>query len=262
MSEASNVIKELAELVRSKRDYVVSNAGSKNFEIKEDKSMVTKIDHELEGHARTIIKKLQPGAGINGEEYGTEGDTETFWTLDPIDGTAYFIRDLPEYMFMASYVENDKPLMSLMYNFALDDMFVVRSDGIATKNGKPIHVSERKFDVNAYIEMEAHFDHRGDITDKFAKKGLFLSLPYWRAGYGFSMVAEGKIEARVQLDGYGKLYDFLPGFILIKAAGGDVRNIGSDTWEYKNLNTIASNGVVTDDLNTLVKGFYHGKSNK
>lgn len=255
MSDANAVIKELAKYVRAKRHYVVSYAGIKDFEFKDDKSVVTKIDNELEADARKIIRKFQPDAGINGEEYGIEGDAKTFWTLDPIDGTAYFIRDLPEYMFMAAYVENDKPKMSLMYNFALDEMYMVGSDGVATKNGQPIRVSDREFNINAYIEMESHLDHSAAITEKFAQKELFLSLPYWRSGYGLCLVAEGKIEAKLNFKPYGKLYDFLPGQILIKAAGGDVVNIGSDTWDWRDLNTISSNGIVTKNLQELMLEF-------
>lgn len=252
MSTTEAVINELQLFLRNRRNYVVAHAGQVEEEIKADESIVTQIDREIEQGARDIINRLQPEAGIYGEEFGIEGDDKTFWTIDPIDGTAYFIRGLPEYMFMAAYVENDQPLAAIMYNYATDEMYLTLPGQATTINGKQIGVSKRDFTINAYIETESHFDYRAKITQKFADQGMFLSLPYWRAGYGLAQVAAGKIDARFQYKPYGKLYDFLPGAIMVLGAGGEVVNVGSDAWDYKNLDTIISNGVVTEGIQNIL----------
>ena len=43
---------------------------------------------------------------------------------------------------------------------------------------------------------------------------------------------------------YGKDYDFAPGSLLVSEAGGVVANIGKTTYDYRNLNFIASNRPV------------------
>jgi fructose-1,6-bisphosphatase/inositol monophosphatase family enzyme len=254
MEQASRVLEELQAYVRAQREFVVRSAGVATYDLKKDQSVVTAVDQEIERGAREIINKLQPDAGIYGEEYGIEGNEKSFWTIDPIDGTAYFIRGLPEYMFMAAYVHDDEPRLAIMYNFALDEMYITDVSGRAIKNGQTIQVSQREFGLNAYIETEAHVDFRGKIVDAFAVKGLYnLSIPYWRAGYGLARVSEGKIDARFHYLPYGRLYDFLPGAIMVRAAGGDVVNIGTDTWDYKNLNTIISNKALVKDIQSILK---------
>jgi fructose-1,6-bisphosphatase/inositol monophosphatase family enzyme len=71
------------------------------------------------------------------------------------------------------------------------------------------------------------------------------------AGYEFVLVATGKIEGRIMYDAFGKDYDFAPGSLLVREAGGIVRNFHSDAYDYTNLSFIACNQVVYEEL---VKG--------
>ena len=72
-------------------------------------------------------------------------------------------------------------------------------------------------------------------------KKLCSPLKFMCAGHEFAMVASGKLEGRIMYDPYGFDYDFAPGSLLVSEAGGVVTNIGSDKYDYRNLNSIAAN---------------------
>lgn len=253
MTYEQQVVHELEKYLRAKRDKVVSQSKSIQFSHKLDKSVVTDLDLEIEKEATDIILGIDANVGIFGEEYGTQGSEETFWTIDPIDGTEHFIRSIPEYMFMAGFIKDGEPTASVMYNFVTDELFVALPGQHSTKNGEKIHVSDRSKD-RACVEFEVQDENKYKVAQKVEDEFLCCKSGFHRAGYGLVQVACGMIEARVQVNAYGKLFDFLPGFILIKNAGGEIKNINSETWDYKNLNTIASNGIVTNDLERIVKG--------
>lgn len=59
----------------------------------------------------------------------------------------------------------------------------------------------------------------------------------------------------------GHEWDFAPGALLVQEAGGLVRNIGSDSYDYRNFNHIAANPVIFDDLMQFMTEFatFHNK---
>lgn len=258
MTYEQQVVHELEKYLRAKRAEVVAKSGSMKVNYKDDRSALTELDLQIEKDATDIIIGIDPSVGIFGEEYGIQGNKETFWTIDPIDGTEHFIRSIPEYMFMAGFIKEGVPTASVMYNFATDDLFVALPNQHSTKNGEKIYVSDKPKERSC-IEVEVQDARKYEFAQQVENEFFASKSGFFRAGYGLMQVACGMIEARIQVNAYGKLYDFLPGFVLIKGAGGEVRNIGRQDWDYRDLNTIASNGIVADDLDRLVKELDDGK---
>jgi histidinol phosphatase-like enzyme (inositol monophosphatase family) len=65
-------------------------------ESKSDGSPVTQADRAIESALRAKIRMHHPQDAILGEEHGDEPGTSGWrWIIDPIDGTASFIRGLP-----------------------------------------------------------------------------------------------------------------------------------------------------------------------
>ena len=58
--------------------------------------MVSEADREVELFVRREIAKAYPEDGIIGEEHApTKGSTGYTWVIDPIDGTANFVKGIP-----------------------------------------------------------------------------------------------------------------------------------------------------------------------
>ena len=66
-----------------------------DVQTKPDRTPVTEADLAVERAIRDRLAEARPGDGILGEEFGTEGDSTRQWIIDPIDGTANFLRGVP-----------------------------------------------------------------------------------------------------------------------------------------------------------------------
>src|ERR1039457_4141805 len=148
------VIKETLDSVKPE---LLKNYGLIRHGLKHDDSMVTKLDMQIETVLKEALKPLDTEVGFYGEEYGPEGNQETFWTIDPIDGTDGFVRGMPFCTNMVCLISNGQPVASLIYNFVLDELFTATKGQGAFLNGKPIKVSDKPIEYAA-IEYESSFD--------------------------------------------------------------------------------------------------------
>lgn len=81
---------------------------------KADGSPVTQADRAIEEKLRKALQKDFPGETIVGEEYGTDGSgQDTYWTIDPIDGTRAFASGLPSWGILLGRVENGKAVLGV-----------------------------------------------------------------------------------------------------------------------------------------------------
>ena len=64
-------------------------------ETKPDTSPVTEADKATETVIRDILTDQRPNDGILGEEFGQQGADSRRWIIDPIDGTANYMRGVP-----------------------------------------------------------------------------------------------------------------------------------------------------------------------
>lgn len=68
------------------------SVGDVAFDMKPDGTPVSAIDVSVENRLRAVLEERRPGDGFLGEETGSAGSEQRRWIIDPIDGTAYFVR--------------------------------------------------------------------------------------------------------------------------------------------------------------------------
>ena len=88
---------------------------SLRIERKPDRSPVTAADRAVEERLRRAITRAFPGESILGEEFGRSGRGDTYWTLDPIDGTRAFSRGLPSWGILVGRVEQGRATLGLCH---------------------------------------------------------------------------------------------------------------------------------------------------
>ena len=81
---------------------------------KADHSHVTDADLATERAIREILAAERPEDGIFGEEFGAEGSTERQWIIDPIDGTANFLRGVPLWGTMIALAVDGTPRVGVV----------------------------------------------------------------------------------------------------------------------------------------------------
>lgn len=210
---------------------------------------VTKLDQEMEKFIEKELKKLYPSIGFKGEEYGDKLRAERFWLADPIDGTGYFVRGIPGCTTMIALIEKEEIILSIIYDFIFDNLYYAQKGQGAFLNKRRISVNNRRLkDAFLYVEMD--LKNKENIPNYLSLRTSCLVLGDYPSGIHFALTASGKIEGRICQDPYGKDYDFAPGQLLVKEAGGVVTNLGIQTFDYKNLNFLAVNKEVYKDLTT------------
>ena len=209
--------------------------------------VVTELDREAEQYLAQELGKFSPDVGFRGEEFGVQSDKPTTWLVDPIDGTAHFIRGLPFCTTMVTLIENGTVVMSVIHDFVRDDTYwAIRGKG-AFCNDKPIHVSDRtlKQGLLSFETRLAQTDNYHKYLETLEKTAIIATI---NCGYEFAMIASGKLEGRIGLDPYGMDWDFAPGSLLVTEAGGVATNIGRTSYDYKNHDYIITNAVVHAEL--------------
>ena len=247
MSDYANIV---LPIVQKTREMLLPFYGNSKEEARKGEhpaSVVTRLDREVEVYLHESLTKAYPDIAFAGEEFGGSREEERFWLCDPIDGTGHFLRGLPFCTVMLALIENQRVNFSVVYDFVNDIAYHATRGQGAYANSDRMHVSERKL-KDSYLIVEyntTHEENRERYLKLFAQGGLMEMIT---AGWSLAMVAAGKIDGRVTWDGWGYDYDFAPGSLLVEEAGGMVANIGESTYSYRNLNFLACNKAVYQDL--------------
>lgn len=209
--------------------------------------IVTELDLEAEKLIAQRFASRFPEIGFVGEEGENKNDKERFWLVDPIDGTAHYVRGLPFCTTMICLVDKGEVILSVINNFVTGELFSASKNRGAKLNGKAINVSGRSL-AESYISVESKLDNEETLKKYLALKRRTTIFHTISCGYEYGLIASGKLEGRICIDPYGEDYDYAQGALLVSEAGGIVRNIGSRTYDYKNHNFIAANPAVYKEL--------------
>ena len=242
---SGNFLPRVLDIVRSVRPLLLPHFGKaevETYKTEHYNSPVTAHDKEVEAHLARELGLLDAAISFVGEERGGNRSARKFWLCDPIDGTVAFIEGRPHCTTMLALIEEGKPRFSIIYDFVNDVLYHAEQGHGAYENGKQICVSKRG-PSEATIGIETQ---DAELFERLAKRyKLFRTMT---AGHEFALVAKGEIEGRVCFKPYGQDYDFAPGTLLVSEAGGVVKNIGSDSYDYKNLDFITANRPVYEAL--------------
>jgi myo-inositol-1(or 4)-monophosphatase len=181
---------------------------------------VSEADRAAETLIREWLGRAFPGDGFLGEEGG--GTTaERLWVIDPIDGTANFVRGMPSFCVSLAYVEDGASMIGIIYAPVTDELFAARRGSGATCNGAPIRASGCTVPSEAIIGLS--YTHKQPRAGFLAVLDRMLAAgsEFRRIGsttLGLAYVAAGRLDAfwapRTQS------WDVLAGLLLVQEAGG------------------------------------------
>jgi histidinol-phosphatase len=195
------------------------------IDTKADSSHVTDADRSVEQRLRAIIARHSPGDAIIGEEFEDEGDGSRTWIIDPIDGTANYLRGIPIWATLIALRVDGVITTSVVSAPAMGRRWwAQRGNGAFTKDidgririietSKVNDLASSSFSYNA-IQL---WDQAGKLD-----KLLALTRKVWRArAFGdflsYMYLAEGSLEMVSEHD--LKLYDIAALVPIIEEAGG------------------------------------------
>ncbi|WP_243225065.1 inositol monophosphatase family protein [Microbacterium sp. CIAB417] len=216
---------------------------------KADRSHVTDADLATERAIREILAEERPADGILGEEYGTEGDTHRQWIIDPIDGTANFLRGVPLWGTMIALAVDGVPQVGVVSMPALGRRWWAAT-GLGAWTGTA--EAPRRLAVSAVADLDdasVSFQSIAQWADAGKLDALVaLAARVWRDRaygdiYSYMLLAEGRIDMVAE---FGvKEYDIAAAVPIVREAGGRMTSFdGIETLSA--LSTLATNGVLHD----------------
>ena len=212
----------LEPMVREAGKIAMHYFGAVTPERKADSSPVSAADREVERFLVREITNRFPDHCIVGEEYGEANKNESpfVWTIDPIDGTAGFLSELPTWTVCLGLQVDGEPEVGLVYAPVADDLYSADPTAGAKLNGRPIHVDPRTTiepgsTLLTYSLMHRHLDTSWPERI-WALSSAAVTLVY---------VARGSITAGLVDPVH--CYDIAAAAAILKQAGGEVRYLDS-----------------------------------
>jgi myo-inositol-1(or 4)-monophosphatase len=211
----------VSRVFKSLRADLLTAYGNVEHTRKVDRSPVTEWDVKVEKTLSGELAKQFPEIGFRGEETGNTGNDDTYWLVDPIDGTSSFIRGLAYSTNMAALVQGGQVIAAVVYDFVNDVLYTARKGHGAFKDGKRIAVNTKREPGNlvAYSFTRNTF---GLIREALQEMGIRALLTMGAAGHSYVMLAEGKIDGLIALHTNMGAYDNAPGLLIAEEAGAVV----------------------------------------
>ncbi len=180
------------------------------------------VDAAVERLIAAALAEAFPDDGLLGEEGGGEVK-DRLWVVDPIDGTANFVRSIPHFCVSIAYVEGRRIELGAILNPATDELFLARRGQGATLNGRPIRVAPTAAMATASTELGWSARVPSDRYLAMVADVLAAGASFRRSGsgaLGLAYVADGRIDAYAEL--HINAWDCLAGILLVTEAGGRV----------------------------------------
>ena len=189
-----------------------------------DKDIKLKADILAEQSIKTVIEN-ESDYPILAEESGfsSKASSNTFWVVDPLDGTANYARNIPICCVSIALLSDLKPILGVIYDFINNDLY---EGSICTKallNSKEILVSKVLNPQEGVLITG--LPNNTDYSDSALLK-MIKDFQNWRkvrmigsAAMASVYVASGKADLYKEKKTY--LWDIAAGAAIVNAAGGE-----------------------------------------
>lgn len=221
---------------------------------------VTLADKKAERSVFEDLSKARPGYGFVMEESGTvEGsDKSHTWHIDPLDGTTNFLHGIPIFGVSIALEREGQIVAGVVYNPAVDDMFIAERGQGAYLNNRRLRVSARTKLSEALIgcgipHLGKRQQHGRFLTEIETVMGKVSNLRrLGAAALDMCYVAAGRY------DGYWErgiqAWDIAAGLVILREAGGFVTDCDGGQDMLTKGTVCAGNEAIQGQLLGLVKG--------
>ncbi len=239
-------------------------------ETKADKNdLVTDADRETQRQVVATIHEAFPDDPFVCEEAATPPGVPsdafemrdavpasgTAWVVDPIDGTANYVREFQFWATSVATLADGEPVGVATYLPAIGDLYAAGPESV-TRDGEPISVSDRTDPETFAVGLlgwwpstrdEAYATLLGTAGDRFGDLRRLGSMQGTLA-----LVAAGSLDAAF-MPARPHPWDAIAGVHLIRQAGGTVTDIHGDPWQHDSQGLVVSNGTAHDAVCDVVQ---------
>src|SRR5215203_4494394 len=224
---------------------------------KTPKDFVTEVDLLCEELMVNAIGERYPDDAILSEEMGgSVSESGRTWLLDPVDGTANYMKANPMFCACVSVMEGGTVTHAAVAAPRLGDLYHARSGGGAYRESggreTPLRVSDTQRLEYAVAGADLSL-HGGRPQDPGVERVLFGA---WQlralgsAGIRGAWLAAGYLD--VSVGTRNTAWDYAPTVLLVSEAGGRATDLSGEPWSLSSDGLIATNAALHDEvLDTL-----------
>lgn len=259
MTDLPDLLKIADGAVELARSIIISR-GPGEITTKGDRDMASEVDFAVETSLRDYLADLTPDISFLGEEEGKSLQEGRFmWALDPVDGTANFIRGIPLCCVSLGLFDGKRCVLGVVDLPFMNARYRATEDGGAYCGSRKIRASGTR-DLSAAIvsigdyavgaEADVRNEQRLAITGRLA--GQVQRVRMWgTAALDLVWVAEGKTDASVILSNHP--WDTSAGVVIAREAGAYVVSASGAPHDIDSGETIAVTPGLLSEILPLIQ---------
>lgn len=222
--------------------------------IKSDQSLLTKADLTSHDIIIKALINLTPEIPILSEEgHKLEADVETFWCVDPLDGTKEFIKRNGEFTVNIALIEHHQPVLGVIHIPVTNETFMALKGNGAKKikDHQVQSLSKQENEIREPPFFAVSRSHLNQATHDFIQQHKAETI-----GVGSSlkltMLAEGLADAYPRF-GPTSLWDMAAGHAILKETGGEIFTLNYQPLVYNVASVLNPDLLAVRDKNLKFK---------
>ena len=213
----------------------MNNPEKLKIEQKGFNDFVSDADRAAESAVIEIIRKHYPDHAILAEESGADGESDTVWIIDPLDGTTNFLHGFPVFCVSIGVQQKGRMEHAVVYDPLRQELFTASRGAGAQVDGRRVRISGQSILAHALIGTGFPF-RQADLElgpyMAMLEKSIRNTAGVRRAGAAaldLCYVAAGRLDDFFET-GLAP-WDLAAGSLIIREAGGIVSGLdGSENF--------------------------------
>jgi len=215
-----------------------------DIQTKGDQSPLTQADLASHDIITKALKQLAPDIPILSEEGDLlGGEVNTFWCVDPLDGTKEFIKKNDEFTVNIALIEQHQPVLGVIHIPVTNETFMALQGEGAFKihNNQTQRLTKQSGEIDSPPIFAVSRSHLNEKTKAFINLHQAKTIPAG-SSLKLTLLAEGKADAYPRF-GPTSLWDMAAGHAILKETGGEIYNLDQQPLVY-NINQILNPGLI------------------
>ncbi|MDR1807822.1 MAG: histidinol phosphatase [Propionibacteriaceae bacterium] len=249
----------LAHLLADKADSItLDRFRAQNLVVtaKPDRTLVSDADTAVEDAIRRTLGQARPRDAVHGEEREDSGWGPRRWIIDPIDGTANFVRGVPVWATLIALMNENEVKVGVVSAPALGRRWwACEGQGAFTGRSllqpQRIRVSQVQAVEDAFVSYSSLNGWVGNGRGR--QFGNLLRLANRTRAFGdfwsYMLVAEGTVDIATEPE--LALHDMAALDVIVREAGGRFTSINGDPGPF-GPGALATNGLLHDAVTDVL----------
>jgi len=218
---------------------------------------VTQVDIMAEDIIVETIRERYPDHAILAEEGGEQGEHDTVWIIDPLDGTTNYLKGMPMFAVSIGVQVKGRMEVGVVYDPSRQELFTAVRGGGAQLDDRKLRMDRKKELDGALIGTGFPYRENDRWMEQYLNQFRAVMQVASDCRRPGSAALDLSYVAAGRLDGFWEFglqpWDFAAGALIIREAGGIVSSLTDDGDYMETGNLIAGPLKLHSELEQLLK---------